>query len=177
MPCLLAFRVIKTAAIHRITGLVGGKRLVITIGLHCSRLSIVTISSSPSLSQHVMVPNIMTIVHRAAEPDQPSHEAMAPEIGPSGALLTTPPSSTNASARMHSAEEWEAVRHSITRLYMQEKMPLSKVMDMLRHSHDFVATSVLSELSSEYPLPYFRLTDEKLQGEAIQAKISALGSE
>lgn len=56
-------------------------------------------------------------------------------------------------------------------------MTLSKVMDMLRESHDFVATSVLSELSPEYSLPYLRHTDEKLQGEAIQAKISALGFE
>lgn len=145
--------------------------------LHCPRLSTFTISLSPSLDRHIMLLNTMTIVHRAAEGYQPSHEAMAPEIGPSVPLLTTPPSSTSASARMHSAEEWEAVRHSITRLYIQEKMTLSKVMDMLRESHNFVATSVFSELSSEYPLPYFRLADEKLQGEAIQAKITALGSE
>jgi hypothetical protein len=109
----------------------------------------------------------MTIVHRAAEPDQPSHEAMASEIGPSVSFLTAPPSSTSGSARIHSTEEWEAVRHLISRLYIQEKMTLSKVMDILRESHGFVATSVLSKLSSEYPLPYFRLTDEKLQGEAV----------
>ena len=133
-------------------------------------------SISPSLGRHVMLLNTMTIVHRATEPDQLS-EAMASEIEPSVSLLTAIPSSTSASARMHSAEEWEAVRHLITRSYIQERMTLSKVMDMLRESHDFVATSVLSELSSEYPLPYFRLTDEKLQGEAIQAKTSALGSE
>ncbi|KAF8850846.1 hypothetical protein BDZ45DRAFT_167732 [Acephala macrosclerotiorum] len=98
-------------------------------------------SLSPSLGRHFMLLNTMTIVHRAAEPDQPGHGAMASEIGPSVSLLTAPPSSTSASARMHSAEEWEAVRHLITGLYIQERMTLSKVMGILRESHDFVATA------------------------------------
>jgi hypothetical protein len=125
------------------------------------------VSLPPRLGRHATLLSTMTIVHRAAEPDQPSHEAMASEIGPSVSFLTAPPSSTSGSARIHSTEEWEAVRHLISRLYIQEKMTLSKVMDILRESHGFVATSVLSKLSSEYPLPYFRLTDEKLQGEAV----------
>jgi hypothetical protein len=51
--------------------------------------------------------------------------------------------STNGGARMHSKEEWDALRHIIERLYSHEDKPLKQVMAILCVEHGFVATLVL----------------------------------